>query len=155
MKNLILMSFMVLGAVTVSAQELTFKEMINILPNMERAGTEGKDYKCAVKTEWLENGDLKVTATQQYKDWKPSIIEIMFTVAKDAEVWTDKYDETVEYTISQATLLKEEDDYRVDLYESFSFDVEKNEITGFRLQIAEVDHESDPHADTIYCSLKK
>lgn len=52
MKNLILMSFMVLGAVTVSAQELTFKEMINILPNMERAGTEGKDYKCAVKTEW-------------------------------------------------------------------------------------------------------
>lgn len=146
---------MVLGAVTVSAQELTFKEMINILPNMERAGTEGKDYKCAVKTEWWENGDLKVTATQQYKDWKPSIIEIMFTVAKDAEVWTDKYDETVEYTISQATLLKEEDDYRVDLYESFSFDVEKNEITGFRLQIAEVDHESDPHEDTIYCSLKK
>lgn len=96
-----------------------------------------------------------MTATQQYKDWKPSIIEIMFTVAKDAEVWTDKYDETVEYTISQATLLKEEDDYRVDLYESFSFDVEKNEITGFRLQIAEVDHESDPHEDTIYCSLKK
>lgn len=153
MKNLILISLVVLGSVNVSAQELTFKDMPSLLPNMERAGTEGKDYKCAVKTEWLENGDLKVTATQQYKDWQPSTMEVVLTAAKDVEVWTDKYDETVEYTISQSTLLKEDDDYRVDLYESFSFDVENNVITGFRLQIAEVDHESDPHEDTIYCTF--
>lgn len=150
-----IMTFMVLATVTVSAQELTFKDMMNVLPNMERAGTEGKDYKCSVKTEWLANGDLKVVATQQYKDWDPSAMEIVLTAAKDAEVSMDKYDDTIEYNISQSTLLKEEDDYRVDLYESFSFNVENDVITGFRVQIAEVDHESDPHEDTIYCNLTK
>ncbi len=155
MKNLMIMTFMVLATVTVSAQELTFKDMMNVLPNMERAGTEGKDYKCSVKTEWLANGDLKVVATQQYKDWDPSAMEIVLTAAKDAEVSMDKYDDTIEYNISQSTLLKEEDDYRVDLYESFSFNVENDVITGFRVQIAEVDHESDPHEDTIYCNLTK
>lgn len=155
MKNLILMSLVVLGSSSAFAKDLTFKDMVNVLPNMERAGTQGKDYKCSVKTEWLANGDLKVAATQQYKDWDPSTMEIVLTAAKDAEVYVDKYDDTIEYHISQSTLLSEEDDYRVDLYESFSFDVENSMITGFQIQIAEVDHESDPHEDSIYCNFTK
>lgn len=155
MKNLILGSLVVLGSVTVSAKKLTFNDMPQILPNMERSGSEGKDYKCAVKTEWLENGDLKITGTHQYQDWEPAQMEIVFTSAKDPEVVTNRDKKTVEYTISQSTLLKEEDDYRVDLYESFSFDIKGGVITGFRLQIAEMDHQNDPLEDAIYCDLTK
>lgn len=155
MKNLILTVSMLLATVTVSAKDLTFKDMQQILPDMERVGREGEDYKCAVKTEWLPNGDLKVVATQQYKDWDPSEISIILKAEKNPEVTTDEYDVTAtEYTMAQSTVLKEEDDYRVDLYESFSFDLDKSEIVGFRVVIAEVDHESDPREDSIYCDLK-
>ena len=130
--------------------------MQQILPDMERVGHEGKDYKCAVKTEWLANGDLKVVATQQYKDWSPSEISIILKADKNPEVTTDEYDVTAtEYRMTQSTVLLQEDDYQVDLYESFSFDLDKSEIVGFRVEIAEVDHESDPHEDTIYCDLEK
>ena len=154
MKNLILMSLVVLGSVTVSAKDLTLKDMQQIIPNMERSGHEGQSYKCAVKTEWLENGDLKVVATQQYKDWTPSTIEMVLAAAKGAEAYTEQGDDST-YTIGQSTVLSEEDDYRVDLYESFSVTIENSVITGFSVQIAEVDHESDPHEDVIYCDLTK
>lgn len=156
MKNLVLATLVVLGSVAASAKALSLKDMQQIVPNMERAGTQGADYKCSVKTEWLENGDLKVVATQQYKDWAPSTTEVVFTQAKDLEVYKEKYDEDIfQYAISQSTLLSEEDEYRVDLYESFYIDVEKSEITGLTLQIAEVDHENDPHEDMISCEFAK
>lgn len=154
MKNLVLASLVVLSAVTVSANDLTLAQVQQVLPNIDRSGHEGESYKCAVKTEWLENGDLKVTATQQYKDWTPSTMEVVLTTAKGAYAYTEQYDTETTYKVQQSTLLSEEDDYRVDLYESFSFDVVDSKIVRFGLTVAEVDHENDPREDVIYCELE-
>lgn len=150
----ILMSLVVLSAVTVSAKDLTLVDVKQVLPNMERVGHEGESYKCAVKTEWLENGDLKVTATQQYKDWAPSTIEVVLAKVKGAYAYTEQYDDEITYKVEQSTLLSEVNDYRVDLYESFSFDIVNSKIVRFGLTVAEVDHENDPREDVIYCELE-
>lgn len=154
MKNLILTGLILAGTTTVFAQDLKFADMPARLPNMEQHGTSGASYTCSVKTEWLANGDLKITGTESYKGEKSYPMEVVLKASKNVEVYTDSYDETVEYTISQSTVLLEEEDYSVNFYESFNFKVQGSKITSIHLQVAEVDHESDPHEDSIYCDFE-
>jgi hypothetical protein len=158
MKNLILTSLLILQCTTAFGKRLTFADMQGLLPNLEQSGTEiSPHYTCTIKTQWLENGDLEVTGTQTYKDMDPSTMKIVFAAAKEVEVDQDKYDGAVEYTISQSTLLYEnvEDDERVDLFESFNFEVKDSTVTRVQVQYAEVNHHSDPHEDSINCSFEK
>lgn len=154
MKNLILTGLLILQATVALGKDLSLADMQSVVPNLEKFGKEiSPNYTCSIKTEWLANGDLKVIGTQTYKDMGPSSMEFVFSPSKNVEIYVDQYDGTLEYTISQSTLLYEnkEDDERVDLYESFNFEIKGSVMTRIQVQYAEVNHHSDPHEDSINC----
>lgn len=151
MKNLAAALVILFGAISLAAKDLSFGEMPAVLANLDSVGTSGAGYTCAIKTEWLENGNLKVFASETYKNMNSNTLEMVLTPVKRMDVYSDQYDGLIDYVISQSTTLHEEGDYRVELIELFSFQVKGKTIVSAQVQVLEADFESDPHDESISC----
>lgn len=156
MKNLILGLILASSPFLAQAKDQPLSYMKDIVADEKFVGTEGKDYKCSFTTKWKANGDLVVTAVQQYKKSKPSYETIVFSKGEGAVVEIENSDDDItEYKVVQSKIIKEEEDYTVTRYESFSAVFDASRLLYLTLSIAVVDNESDPSEDLIRCSKLK
>jgi len=128
------------------------QQLKKTVPNGTWVGNSGKDYKCSISTEWLASGDLKVVANLQYQKDEPRAKVVLFKESKDATVSIGNGELDPNLQLSQETVLLEEDDYKVSLYETLSVYLEDGKIEGLYLESFEVDFTNDPHEDSVQCS---
>lgn len=122
------------------------------MPNGTWLGLTSEEKVCKVEVNWISSTEVKVIASTTYS------IEVTFSDTKEIEIKRDELNETDdELAIQQSTILAQEEDYQVNLYETAVLDLENGyKLQGLGLSTVELDYESDPHESDIVCySLKK
>ena len=123
------------------------------LPNGVWVGEISKNESCEIKAIWISDAELNIEAKSQYKKYLPQLTTILFSESKGAVLQRDELNETDdELALSQSSVLQQEEDYEVDFYEQVVLElVDGHKLESISVYTAEVDHESDPHEDTIIC----
>lgn len=151
MKKILLTAAILMTTSWSQAKTEPLAYMKDVVSNWMIKGTSGQNYKCEFITEWQANGDLKVSVTNQYKTMKPQKFEVVFTAKRAVTEIEQGSDGEIQYSVEQAKTLREDGDYKVQLFESFKMNFINDDLDSVQLQIAEVDFENDPHEDSIYC----
>ena len=128
-------------------------KMKTYLPNGLWIGHVSKDESCEIEASWISDKELSIKTKTQYKEFQPKLTTILFSDSKGAELLRDELNETDdELAISQSTVLLQDEDYQVDLIEEAVLElVDGHKLESISVCTAEVDHENDPHEDTVIC----
>ncbi len=144
MKTMILLLTVLTLTVEIQAGDRSFADFFNIIENEKIVGTESKDSKCTIQTNWLKNGDLLVTATSKYLDRKVSRRQVVFSESKNVDYTIDhRAEDESEYTIIQSKELGKEDE-AISIVESFTLHQDASGLTSAVLSVMEVNDHSDP-----------